>query len=245
MRVRDVELASEKIAEKYHNDEFAVLINRLSEIENRGLIPSVFKMYSLAAIYRLNFQDVLEWFGVPLSAIAVDATFAEAPSTHLIGFARNIQGEALLPLSLDPGIDLRRTVYLTRMIQQWGKLPLMFLDALELKDRRYGFIGSEDWFMYPLLYPGSLVLIDETKRKVVNSGWTSEFDRPIYFLEHRDGYACGWCHINNDDQLIVEPHPSSCCGPRIYSYPREVDVIGQVTGVAMNLDQIRRNRPRD
>ena len=36
-------------------------------------------------------------------------------------------------------------------------------------------------------------MIDETQRKVVNSGWANEFDRPIYFLEHRQGYACGWC----------------------------------------------------
>ncbi len=38
MRFRDVEQASQKIADKYHNDEFAVLINRLSEIENHGLL---------------------------------------------------------------------------------------------------------------------------------------------------------------------------------------------------------------
>jgi transcriptional regulator with XRE-family HTH domain len=243
LRVRDVELASLKIAEKYHNDEFAVLINRVSEIENRGLIPNIFKLYSLSAIYRLNFQEVLEWYGVPLSALAVDSTFAEVPSSHLIGFSSDIHGELFLPISLDPGVDLRRTTYLSRMIQRWGKLPLMFLNPLDLKDHRYGFIGSEDWFMYPLLQPGSLVVIDETRRKIANSGWASEFERPIYFLEHRQGYACGWCHLN-EDQLILQPHPSSPCGPRVYAYSRDIDVIGQVTGVAMTLDQARRRRSR-
>ena len=52
MRVRDVEQASLKIAEKYQNDEFTVLINRLSEIENRGLVPNIFKLYSL--VYHLS-----------------------------------------------------------------------------------------------------------------------------------------------------------------------------------------------
>src|SRR5271155_665141 len=98
------------------------------------------------------------------------------------------------------GIDLKRTTYLSRMIQRWGKLPLMLLDSVDLKDHRYGFIGTEDWFMYPLLQPGSLVMLDETRRKVVNSGWGNEFDRPIYFLEHRQGYACGWCY-QTDDRL--------------------------------------------
>jgi len=32
---------------------------------------------------------------------------------------------------------------------------------------------------------------DESRRKIVNSGWTNEFERPIYFLEHREGFAFG------------------------------------------------------
>jgi len=243
MRVRDVEQASLKIAEKYHNDEFAVLINRVSEIENKGLLPNIYKLYSLSAIYRLNLQEVLEWFGVPVASMAVDSTFAEVPSTHLVNFPSNISGEAFLPLSLDPGVDLRKTTYLSRMIQRWGKLPLMFLDALDLKDHRYAFIGTEDWFMYPILQPGSLVVIDETRRKVINSHWNNEFERPIYFLEHRKGYACAWCYVN-EERLILQPHPTSGCGPQIYAYPKDIDVIGQVTAVAMILDQDHpRQRP--
>jgi hypothetical protein len=243
LRFRDVEQASLKIADKYHNDEFAVLINRLSEIENHGLIPNIFKLYSLASIYRLNFQELLEWCGVPLANMPADAAFAEIPNSHLVNFSKSIHGEVLLPISLDPGVDVRRTTYLSRMIQRWGKLPLMLLDALDLKDHRYGFIGLDDWFMYPLLQPGSLVMIDETKRKVANSGWANEFDRPIYFLEHRQGYVCGWCHLV-DDHLVLQGHPTSLCPPQIYSFPTDIDIIGQVTGVAMNLDQGRRRRLR-
>lgn len=243
LRVRDVEQASLKIAEKYHNDEFAVLINRISEIENRGLVPTLYKLYSLCAIYRLDLQEVLEWYGISLAALPADATLAEVTRTHLLGFASNVSGEVTLPLSLDPGIDVRRTTYLSRAIQRWGKLPLMLLDALDLKDHRYAFIGTDDWFMYPLLQPGSLVLIDETRRKVVNAGWATEFERPIYFCEHRQGYACGWCNINGN-QLVLQPHPASTCEAEVYSFPSDIDVIGQVTGVAMRLDQGRRRRTR-
>ena len=243
LRVRDVEQASLKIAEKYRNDEFAVLINRISEIENRGLVPTLYKLYSLCAIYRLDLQEVLEWYGISLASLPADATLAEVMRTHLVGFPSNVNGEATLPLSLDPGIDVRRTTYLSRAIQRWGKLPLMLLDALDLKAHRYAFIGTDDWFMYPLLQPGSLLLIDESRRKVVNSGWASEFDRPIYFCEHRQGYVCGWCSLNGN-QLVLQPHPASTCEPEVYAYPSEIDVIGQVTGVAMRLDQGRRRRTR-
>jgi hypothetical protein len=145
-------------------------------------------------------------------------------------------------LSLDPGVDLRRTTYLSRMIQRWGKLPLMLLDALDLKGHRYAYVGSEDWSMYPLIQPGSLVLIDETKRKIVNGGWAHEHDRPIYFLEHRGGYVLGWCNLN-DDRLVVIPHPASEYSPEIYGYPQEIDIVGQVTGVAMRImDSTKRRR---
>jgi transcriptional regulator with XRE-family HTH domain len=243
LRVRDVEQASLKIAEKYHNDEFEVLINRLSEIENRNLLPSVYKLYSLSTIYRLDFKQVMEWYGVPLDNFPADATLVEVPQTHAISFRASAEAAALLPLSLDPGIDLSRTAYLSRMIQQWGKLPLLFLESLGVKEHRYGFIGTDDWFMYPLLQPGTFVMIDEALRRVSNSGWTNEFERPIYFLEHRQGYVCGWCALN-EDHLILQPHPASLSSPQVYNYPNEIEVVGQVTGIAMRLDQVQRRRAR-
>jgi hypothetical protein len=117
----------------------------------------------------------------------------------------------------------------------------MLLHGLDLKTHRYAFVGSEDWSMYPLLQPGSLLLLDETKRKIVPSGWTNEFDRPIYFLEHREGYACGWCNLDGN-RLVLQPHPASMCNPQVFLYPDEIDVIGQVTGVAMRLEHGRRRR---
>ena len=78
---------------------------------------------------------------------------------------------------------------------------------------------------------------------MITETWISEFDRPIYFLEHRRGYLCGWCS-QNEDQLILIPHPASGETPLVFSLPADVDVIGQVVGVAMRLDQGRRRRAR-
>jgi hypothetical protein len=95
--------------------------------------------------------------------------------------------------------------------------------------------------MYPLLQPGSLIVVDETKRKIVSGGWSNEFERPIYFLEHREGYICGWCTLDGT-RMMVQPHPASMCNPTVYTFPDEIDVIGQITGVAMRLDQGKRRR---
>jgi transcriptional regulator with XRE-family HTH domain len=243
LRYRDVEEASLRIAQNHHNDEFSVALSRLADIENKGTVPSIYRMYSLCAIYRLDMAEVLEWYGVDLGAMGADANSIEIERTHMIGFEAGVHGEAVIPLSLDPGLDVRRTTFLSRMIQRWGKLPLMLLNGFNVKAHRYGFIGTEDWSMYPVLQPGSLVLIDETRRKIATSGWANEFERPIYFIEHRSGYSCGWCSVS-DQQLVLQPHPSSQCHPEVYAYPGEVDVIGQVIGVAMRLDPSRRRRIR-
>jgi transcriptional regulator with XRE-family HTH domain len=248
LRVRDVELASLKIADKYHNDDFAVLINRISEIENRNLVPTIHKLYSLCAIYRLDFQEVLEWYGISLGSLPADAASVDVPQTHVLSFHANaapgsVSSDVFLPLALDPGLDPRRTTYITRMIQRWGKLPLLFLESLNLKEQRYALIGTEDWFMHPLLQPGTFVSIDESQRKVANSGWSNEFERPIYFFEHRKGFACGWASLNGE-QLVLIPHPLSGCSPEVYKYPTDIDLIGQVSGIAMRLDQARRRHTR-
>lgn len=242
LRYRDVEDASIRLAERRHNDEFIIALSRLADIENKGTLPTLYRLYSLCAIYRLDFSEVLDWYGVPLPSLPEDSMAAvNVDRTHPVNFQPDARGEVQLPFSLDPGMDLRRTTYLSRMIQRWGKLPLMLLNGLDLKNHRYGFIGMEDWSMYPLLQPGALVVIDETRRKIADAGWANEFERPIYFLEHRNGYACCWCNVASN-QLVLQPHPASLCNTEIFAFPDEVDVIGQVTGVAMRLDQAKRRR---
>lgn len=243
LRYRDVEEASVRIAERHQNPEFIIGLSRLADIENKGLVPSLFRLYSLCAIYRLEPYEVMSWYSIDTSKLAADAALVDIQRTHPIRFSANGFGSVQVPLSLDPGLDMRKTTYLSRMIQRWGRLPLVLLNSMDLADHRYAYIGSEDWFMYPLVQPGSLVLIDETKRTIQAEGWTNEFERPIYFLEHRDGYACGWCSLM-DGRLLLQPHPASMATPQFFVYQKEIEVVGQVTGVAMRLDPKRRRRVR-
>lgn len=243
LRYRDVEQASVRVAELRHNGEFAIALSRLSDIENKGTVPTIYRLYTLCAIYRLDIAEVLEWYGVDLAVLPADSAALPLESTHLLGFGPGIHGEVQVPLVMDSGIDLSKTTYLSRAIRRWGKLPLSLLNAVDLKHHRYAFIGSEDWSMYPLLQPGALVLIDETRRKIAHAGWNNEFERPIYLLEHRSGCVVGWCTVN-EGKLVVQPHPASQCPATVYAYPAEIDVVGQVTGVAMVLDQGKRRRTR-
>lgn len=238
---RDVEEASQRIAVRHASDEFALPLSRLADIENAGRVPSIFRIYTLCAIYRLNVNEVFHWYGVPMDRIAADAVQLGLPETHEIRLSDD--GVGIIPQMPDAQIDLRKTSFVSHLVRRWGRLPLSLLDGLDLKKNRYGFIGLDDWSMFPLLQPGALVMIDESRRKIINEGWTNEFDRPIYFLEHRNGYLCGWCTQENS-QLVVQPHPSSQEKPAIFAFPAGIDVVGQVTGVAMLLGSRRHRHAR-
>jgi transcriptional regulator with XRE-family HTH domain len=238
---REVEEYSARIAEVRNSEEFAIALSRLSDIENKRTVPSVYRLYTLCVIYRLDFHEVLGWYGVSLANQPADAALLPLARTHHVGFQPIDTGEVQVPISLDPGIDPTRTVFLSRFIQRWGKIPLMLLNHVDLRNHSYGYIGTDDWSMHPIIPPGSLVVIDQSRRRVLNTGWTSEFERPIYFLEHRDGYVCSWCTLKGSS-LVLQPHPSSLKEPEVFQYPKEIEVIGQVTFAATTLDPSVRRR---
>lgn len=239
LRYRDVEEASQHIANQRGNHEFLIVLSRLADIENKGTVPSVYRLYSLCAIYGLDFATVLRWYGIELEDLPLESARLPLEQTHVVDFKASDRIPVEFPLELSPDSDFRHTSYLSRHIRRWGKVPIGLLNALDLRRHRYAFIGTEDWSMYPILWPGSFIQIDETRRRVAKEGWSHEHERPIYFVEHRYGYLCGWC-TDKAGILIVQAHSSSQAAPQIFRYPGDAEVLGQVVGVAMRLDQSKR-----
>ena len=52
-------------------------LSRLSEIENKGTIPTFYRLYSLCAIYRMDLLEVLEWYGINIGELPVDSASAD------------------------------------------------------------------------------------------------------------------------------------------------------------------------
>jgi transcriptional regulator with XRE-family HTH domain len=238
LKYRDIEQASQGIATARQNPEFAIGLSRLADIENKGTLPTVYRLYSLCVIYRLQFAAVLEWYGVDLSKLPADAARLSLGETHLV-FEGADQNTVYLPTAFSPEFNPARTSFISRQVQQWGRIPFALLGAVDLKRHRYAYIGTEDWFMYPILFPGAFVQIDESKKRVAKEGWVHEHERPIYLVEHRLGHTCAWC-TERSGWLILQPHSSSREIPQIYRVPGEAEVLGQVTAVAMRLDPVKR-----
>jgi hypothetical protein len=237
LTLRDVESASYRIAARYNNPEFGLPLSRLSDIETKGIVASVFRLYSLAVVYRLDFNELLSWFGIDMQNLAGDLSLVSPSKTHVLQ-SRPAAEPVRMPVRMDPGFDLTRTSNLGRMIEKWGIVPLTFLQKFEADHYSYGYVGTDDFTLYPLVLPGSFLQIDENKNRILGGGWRSEYERPIYFVETREGYFCSWCSLNGN-QLVLQPHALSPTPVRSYRHPQEAEIIGQVVGIAMRLDEWR------
>lgn len=237
LTLRAVEEFSLEIAEAERNSEFNVSIARLNQIENDGSLPSVFKLYSLAVVYHMNLNEVLALYQIDLGKMEEHRRMKPLARTHPISpWAEDPERMMRFPIRFDPGFRPEKTAFISRLIETWGEIPLGLLATLDFKKFRYGYIGLDDHTMGPLLRPGSIVQIDETRRRVVNEGWVDEAGRPIYFIELRYSYECCWC-FQRGKELTMIPHPLSTLGPRTIHVPDEGEVLGQVVGVAMRLVQ--------
>ncbi|MGI9103837.1 MAG: helix-turn-helix domain-containing protein [Terriglobales bacterium] len=235
LTIREVETASTRLAQKYKNDDYEIPLSRLSDIETKGVVPSIFRLYALAVIYRQSLIELLSWYGIDLGRTTADFSIIELTKSHLCSTASPVKIQ--LPVKMDPSFDLRKTSNIGRMVEQWGRVPLDYLQHFMGADFSYGYIGTEDYAMYPIILPGSFVQIDESRNRVVEGMWRSEYERPIYFVETREGYTCCWCAVRAG-QLVLQPHPLSPVQPRIVKDQQEAEVIGQVIGVAMRLGEL-------
>jgi transcriptional regulator with XRE-family HTH domain len=232
---REVTEKSQQIAQTERNEEFYISNAWLTQIENTQATPSIYKLYSISTIYHIKFSDLLLLFGVDLERIGKHQLSMPLENTHLM----NVEGQdasrnITFPVRFDPSFSLEKTNLLSRMVEIWGEVPIALVQQLDVRHSQYGYIGLNDLTLSPLLRPGSFVQINQKAKKLQSSRRVTEFDRPIYFVELREGYACGWCELLGN-QLLLIPHPLSPCGVRQYVFGMEAEIVGQVTAIAMRI----------
>jgi transcriptional regulator with XRE-family HTH domain len=190
LTMRDVESASARISALHGSEEYLIPPSRLSDIETKGVVPSVFRFYSLAAIYRRPIRELLLIYRIDMSTVTNDRSSSRPANSHISSFEEETI-DCNVPIRFDPGFDLRETSDLRRMVQEWGSVPFTFLNSLASQKYTYAFVGTEDYTMYPLLQPGSFIQVDESKRRVVSRPWRSEYERPTLWKRGKDLSAAG------------------------------------------------------
>jgi transcriptional regulator with XRE-family HTH domain len=235
LTTREVERLSLQISEAKRNPEYYISHAWVTDIESGKFTPSIYKLYTLSTIYRSRFTDVAAYFGLSLADIAKDQMAIRMPKTHLLAArSSEAEDEVRLPVQLAAASALNHTKTLSPLPEGWQKLPLAALERLHPGKKLHGYIGLEDFTLYPIIRPGSFVEIDARQTKIRAIPWTNEHDRPIYFVELRDRYVCSWCQLDGQDLSIV-PHPVSRQQIQRFKYPEEAEIIGRITAVTMQL----------
>lgn len=225
--VREVEQASRRIADAKGDKRFCVSNGWLAQLENGDSEPSIWKLFSLSVIYRTNLLDLLRLYHIDIDEKEKYNTVADPHVTQLISQSGNGNGQAVaeVPLSQDQS-STNLNVSQPRDGDDCAGHIL------------YGHLGLTDVTMYPMIRPGALLKIDTRQTKLMTGAWRNEYERPIYFIELRDAYACGWCELQGN-QLLMIPHPSSPASVRRFLYPREAEVVGRVVGYSTNCVELR------
>ena len=225
--VRDVELESRRIAEAKSDKRFYISNTRLAQLENDPRSePSIWKLFSLSAIYRVRMTDLVQLY------CTIDVE--ELDKYHLIAFPNKTQLLSEVPevyrttkLLKNLVKDPDKTTLLPGRVPSGDDRPDLPIPDPDNQYISYGYIGLDDFTMYPLIWPGSYVELDTRQNKLRSVAWRTEYERPIYFVELRGSYSCGWCELQGK-QLLLIPHISSHVSVRRFHYPKEAEIIGRV-----------------
>ena len=218
--VREVEQASHRIADAKADRRFQISNGWLAQLENGVSEPSIFKLFTLAATYRVKLLELLRVYGVDVNEQEKYEAIAIPHLTQLLS-----QNSVI-----DVPLDCATTNGATRLVPDLSPTQAPPSNGAQSNGHSkvaYGYLGTTDLTMYPLIRPGSLLQIDTQQNRLQTASWHNEFERPIYFVELREGYACGWCELQGNHLLII-PHHSSPASVRRFTFPREAEIVGRV-----------------
>ncbi len=239
LSVRDVEQRSMELAAERHNPYLSFSRTWITDVETGRFVPGSFKMASLAEIYGMDLDEIHKLYNVSRD-ITNERPAYRPPTTQLLA-PRNNPSEADVELPQD--LHIEETNLLTGIVDIWGSVPVPMLRHFGLRPCLYGYVGIEDKSMSPLLPPGTFLQIDPKQSRIKKgpyrkSSSESHFARPIYFLDIRSGYKCGWCELKNDVLTFI-PHPDSGEQTQSFRYPQQVSIVGRVTAITMSIEEER------
>jgi transcriptional regulator with XRE-family HTH domain len=239
LSTRDGERMSQVIALKRNDSDYYISHTWVADVEAGKFKPKLYKLHSLSLIYQRSLDEILAFFGLDVRQVGQEQGLVDLPRTCLVPSpVIDANGTITAPLGLRDKVGLEQTNLVSRMFERWGEVPIGLLQKTDWRTSLYGYIGLEDYTLYPHIRPGSLVQIDARQTKIKPKGWQNEFDRPIYFVDLRDSYMCSWCEVDGN-QLVLIPSPQSRRPARHVRYPGEADIVGRVTVVTMPIAEMK------
>jgi len=228
-----VERACSEIADTLADPGFKVSDSLVRNVERKSLLPGAKKLYCLCRAYQISPFEVYSWYGIPFERLLQDRILELPQRTALVTFDVT---EALVPSFSggdSAGVRADTTGLIEELASQWGESLAPFLLCCAQKRFLFGKVGKDDLFLYPLVLPGSLLVIDPAQREVEAYQQGSYWTRPIYFLELTNEYLFGYCERLSSDRLLLTPHADSPARAREIEVSDELTIIGRVVSIAI------------
>lgn len=224
LKLSDIERQSRSIGDSKGNDQYYIAHATLLEIE-AGSVPGIYKIDSLAIIFRIPLLQMLMVFGVDARETE-QLTVGTAPRETTLEPTDLIERDVSFRLNFDNRVDPSDTNLLPGRPEEWGIVPAALARRLQPRRFTYAVVGLDDDSMGDIIPPGSLIEVDREQNAIPEFFWRTLRERPIFLVWHDDGYSCGWCQQHRNELLLV-PHPASS-RPILRLKSREASVIGRV-----------------
>ncbi len=236
----DIERISRSIADIKGNADFYVSHSTLADIET-GSVPSIHKLFSLAACLKVSLEELLLVFGIDLNEVRQYAGQTEATLPRL-QTAEVREPGFRFQLNFDAAFNSHETSLLKLNPQELATLPPALRKRLDPRRYRYAVVGLKDDTMGELIPPGSLLEVDVMQNAVQVFDWKTIRERPVYLVWHTDGHSCCWCQLEGKE-LTLLPYPLSRQSVRRFKVPREASVIGRVINAWLPFEQLPNGGP--
>jgi len=226
LSLRDVADRTKTIAKRRSDPRWKVSSSWLGRIEREGHSIAHVKLQALSEALGVAYGDLID---VPTDGEPefVPPGYPEVPASAWNWLAHH-EGALIPPEHWAAQFPV--TTLLPSRTQLRDPVLRRVLNHSRNRERLYGVLGSKDFTLVPVVNPGTLVEIDATVRSIcLERVFYSVYERPIYFLRSHDGYACGWCELDEKQEWLslIPSARASSSHPR-WRYRQDVEVIGQV-----------------
>jgi hypothetical protein len=192
------------------NPAFFVAHNWISDLENGKSKPRLLpRFHSLSLIYDCDINEILAAFGLNVADLGNERGHISLPHARLSGLPLAQSDPHVVVAPQQVKIPLQQTNLMHRLFQGLGEMPFFLLHQASPQEVLYGYVGTDDYTLDPIIRPGAFVQIDPQQNKVIRGVWPSEHECPVYFVELRDNhYVVCWCDFEGNYLVLVPSHNS-------------------------------------
>jgi len=206
---------SRLVAKMLGNFRYFASPGTLSDYEVRDTLPRrIHKLFTLAIVYGVKFQDLLRAFGVAVKEFdrVKPSKVAEAGPPE--GFLESIRHE----LGDIP-------IFMAKALPTLSGLARISLRDVFLLERDAG-------ALHPWLRGTRFVLVNRRSKKPRRNPQAHAWSQPVYLLQERQGsYVAASCAVE-DGKLMLYTYPQHSIGKRPMRRHLDADVVGQIVGAA-------------